>query len=183
VAFLAFNCHRLLEAYYGVVQMGGVLLPLNIRLSKDELACILNDAEARILFYDSDFHPLVEAMRPQLKTVDRFIPLDKPVQDSWSCAETYDDLLSAADPRNFREVEADENDVAEIFYTSGTTADPKGVMLTHRNLYLHALSSIISLGICDADDEALRPGSGAETHLKRACYLYLFRSDYGICAP
>ena len=151
VAFLAFNCHRLLEAYYGVVQAGAVLLPLNIRLSPAELALILNDSGARVLFYDSDFRPVVEALRPGLKKVERFICLDAPAADMWSSPRSYEELLEDAGSGPFENPEPDENDVAEIFYTSGTTGDPKGVMLTHRNLYLHALSSIIALGIRDTD--------------------------------
>ncbi len=151
VAFLAYNCHRLLEAYYGVVQTGAVLLPLNIRLSGDELSFILNDSESRVLFFDSDFGSLVNALRPQLNTVEHFIPLDKPVAYDWARAKSYDDLLADAGPGPFEELEPDEDQVAEIFYTSGTTAEPKGVMLTHRNLYLHALSSIIALGVRDTD--------------------------------
>lgn len=149
VAFLSGNCHRLLEAYYGVVQMGGVLLPLNVRLSADELAFILNDSEAWTLFYESDFHPVVEKMRSRLSKVQQFIPLDRAVDDGWSSRETYEDLLARAE--NFTPVAVHENDTAEIFYTSGTTADPRGVVLTHRNLYLHALSTIIALGIRDTD--------------------------------
>ncbi len=151
VAFLAYNCHRLLEAYYGVVQMGAVLLPLNIRLSKDELTFILNDSESSVLFYDSDFRSLVGGMQSQLKTVKYFIPLDAIVSEVWSFPKSYDILLEEAGSGEFGEIEPEEDEVAEIFYTSGTTADPKGVMLTHRNLYLHALTSIISLGIRDTD--------------------------------
>ena len=55
VAFLSLNCHRLLEAYYGVVEAGAVLLPLNIRLASHELAHILNDAEAKVLFLEQEF--------------------------------------------------------------------------------------------------------------------------------
>ena len=152
VAYLAFNCHRLLEAYYGVVQMGAVLLPLNLRLSGDELVFILNESESQVLFFDSDFLPLVSAMRPHLKSVKHFIPLDATVEGNGSThSAPYEHLLQDAGAGAFHPVAVDENDVAEIFYTSGTTAGPKGVMLTHRNLYLHALSSIIALGIHDTD--------------------------------
>src|SRR5246500_3019347 len=58
VAFLSTNCHRLLEAYYGVLEAGGVLLPLNIRLAPQELAYILNDSGARVLFFQSHFMEL-----------------------------------------------------------------------------------------------------------------------------
>src|SRR5450432_829391 len=63
VAFLSTNCHRLLEAYYGVLEAGAVLLPLNIRLSSDELAYILNDSGAKILFIEKSFLPVVESFR------------------------------------------------------------------------------------------------------------------------
>jgi fatty-acyl-CoA synthase len=63
VAFLSTNCHRLLEAYYGVLEAGAILLPLNIRLTASELAYILNDAGATILFLERQFLPLVEAFR------------------------------------------------------------------------------------------------------------------------
>src|SRR5215216_7869698 len=60
VAWLGYNSHELLEAYYGVVQMGAVLLPLNIRLTPVEIAFILNDSETVAVFYNSDFQPLVD---------------------------------------------------------------------------------------------------------------------------
>ena len=151
VAYMAFNCHRLLEAYYGVVQAGAVLLPLNLRLSKDELVFILKDSGSQVLFFDSDFSPLVVAIRPHLKNVKHFIPLDTVEVAGFNDCAPYERLLQEAGSGAVQPVELDENSVAEIFYTSGTTAGPKGVMLTHRNLYLHALSSIIALGIRDTD--------------------------------
>lgn len=151
VAYLAYNCHRLLEGYYGVVQMGGILMPLNIRLSKSDFTFILNDSGARVLFFDSDFRDIVSEIRSDLKSVENFIPLDQPTGDAWASAQTYDSLLETAGSRPFTAVEPDEDSVAEIFYTSGTTANPKGVMLTHRNLYLHALTAIIAVGTRDTD--------------------------------
>ena len=63
VAFLSMNCHRLLEAYFGVLEAGAVLLPLNIRLGPDELVYILNNAEAKMLFLEKDFFGLVDSFR------------------------------------------------------------------------------------------------------------------------
>src|ERR1035437_9241053 len=63
VAFLSTNCHRLLEAYYGVLEAGAVLLPLNIRLAPQELGFILNDAKVKVLFFESQFLKTVEALR------------------------------------------------------------------------------------------------------------------------
>jgi fatty-acyl-CoA synthase len=150
VAYLSFNCHRLLEAYYGVPQIGGILLPLNIRLSGEELAYILNDAAPRVLCFDPEFLPLVEALRSQVPSIEHYVILRGPAP-AWANPRTYDQLLTEAEAREFDYRELDENSVAELFYTSGTTAHPKGVMLTHRNLYLHALYT--ALGYRGADDE------------------------------
>ncbi len=152
VAYLSFNCHRLLEAYYAVPQLQAILLPLNIRLSGEELGYILNDAAPRLLFFDPEFIPLVEALRPAVKSIEHFIALrgEKP---AWAHAKTYDELLADAEPRELDYREIDENAVAELFYTSGTTAHPKGVMLTHRNLYLHAFYT--ALATQAADDQVI----------------------------
>ena len=148
VAYLSFNCHRLLEAYYGVPQLGAILLPLNIRLSCEELAYILKDSEPRILCFDPEFLPLVEALRAQGCVVDHFVAL-RGTRPDWAHSRTYDELIAEAEPHSFDYRSIDENSVAELFYTSGTTAHPKGVMLTHRNLYLHALSTAAGFRIAD----------------------------------
>lgn len=150
VAYLSFNCHRLLEAYYGVPQLEAILLPLNIRLSPEELGYILNDATPRLLFFDPELIPLAEALRPGLKSVEHLIAL-RGVKPAWAYPRTYDELLAEAAPRPVDYRSIDENGVAELFYTSGTTAHPKGVMLTHRNLYLHAFYTALAMQSSDAD--------------------------------
>jgi fatty-acyl-CoA synthase len=145
VAFLSPNCHRLLEAYYGVLEAGAVLLPLNIRLSASELGYILNDAGAAILFIEKQFLPLVEAFRKDLTSVKQFVLLEGAPEASWLFSQNYEDLLAVAKPHSADISSVDEKAVAELFYTSGTSANPKGVMLTHRNIYLLALQ--VSLGL------------------------------------
>ena len=139
VAFLSMNCHRLLEAYYGVLEAGAVLLPLNVRLASHELAYILNDSGAKVLFLEKEFLPLVDSFRKELSTVESFYLLDAAPEENWLSPRNYEDLLAAASPFQADIMEIDEDAVAELFYTSGTSANPKGVMLTHRNVYLHAL--------------------------------------------
>jgi len=150
VAYLSFNCHRLLEAYYGVPQIGAILLPLNIRLSPEELGYIIGDSSPRILFFDPEFIPLVEALRPKVKSVEHYITL-RGTRPAWAHGRFYDELVAGAEPREIDYRSIDENLVAELFYTSGTTAHPKGVMLTHRNLYLHAFHTAV--GLRGLDDE------------------------------
>ena len=140
VAFLSMNCHRLLEAYYGVPEAGAVVLPLNIRLSPHELAFIVKDSGAKILFLQKDFLPVVESFRGSVPGVEKFVLLDAAPAASWLHPQNYENLLAAATPCTSDITQVDENSLAELFYTSGTSADPKGVMLTHRNIYLHALS-------------------------------------------
>ena len=140
VAFLSLNCHRLLEAYYGVVEAGAVLLPLNFRLSADELAYILNDAAAKMLFLEEEFVDLVDSFRQRVPSLETFFLLDSAPRAPWLSNRNYEDALAAATPYRADVMNFDENALAELFYTSGTSAHPKGVMLSHRNIYLHALS-------------------------------------------
>jgi fatty-acyl-CoA synthase len=144
VAFLSLNCHRLLEAYYGVLEAGAVLLPLNIRLAPSELAHILNDSGAKVLFLQQEFVPLVASFRKSVTTIENFFVLDSAPQAPWLSPQNYEDMLASASPHRSDITQFDENSLAELFYTSGTSANPKGVMLTQRNIYLHALSVCIN---------------------------------------
>jgi len=144
VGFLSLNCHRLLEAYYGVPAAGAVLLPLNVRLAPAELAHILNDSGAKALFLQQEFIPVVESLRASVPAIRSFFVLDAIPALPWLSSQHYEDMLAAATPYRPDIMGFDENSLAELFYTSGTSADPKGVMLTHRNVYLHALSVCIT---------------------------------------
>lgn len=143
VAFLSLNCHRLLEAYFGVLEAGCVLLPLNIRLAAPELTYILNDARPTILFLEAEFVGLVDSFRQSLHSVRSFWQLSGEPQAEWLSDQSYEDTLAVAVPHREDLMKFDENAVAEIFYTSGTSASPKGVMLTHRNIYLHAMNMAV----------------------------------------
>ena len=147
IAFLSYNCHRLLEAYYGVVQIGAVLLPLNIRLKPSELTYILNDSGTKALFFDPDFAELAKDISAGAPTISRYIALSGEPPD-WAVSQNYDELIKGA-PSKEPNIDIDENAMAELFYTSGTTANPKGVMMSHRNLYLHALSVMAGIPLED----------------------------------
>lgn len=148
VSFITYNTHHLLEAYYGVLQAGAVLNPINIRLSPQEITYILNHAECRVLFFHRDFSPVIQAMREHLRTVGDFVMLE-PDGDLPDGVLDYEALLGGAVPMG-TEPEVDENSIAELFYTSGTTGRPKGVAMTHRTLHLHALYAAIGTRNTDA---------------------------------
>lgn len=151
VAFLGHNCHRLLEAYYGVVQIGAILLPLNVRLLPSDFAYILEDAGASVLFVDLEMRHLIEPIRDQLRSVQRFVLMSgEPSPTEWD-GEDYEGLMTSSSTDRPPHVEMDENDVCELFYTSGTTGRPKGVMLTHRNIFFNAVNFVIGLGLSDHD--------------------------------
>ena len=81
-----------------------------------------------------------------LRSVKHFVPLDFKPSQPWMATKNYEEMLAAATPYRADVMQIDENSVAELFYTSGTSANPKGVMLTHRNIYLHALNVAIAFG-------------------------------------
>jgi fatty-acyl-CoA synthase len=146
VSFITYNTHHLLEAYYGVLQAGAILNPINIRLHPQEIGYILGHAECRALFFHRDFAPLVEAIRPGLTTVRTAVAIEPDGAPPPGMLD-YEALLAGAAPV-LEDPPIDENSPAELFYTSGTTGRPKGVVLTHRSLYLHALHAIVALQ-CD----------------------------------
>ena len=145
VAYLSRNCHRLLEAYYGVVQTGAIFLPLNVRLTTRDFRYILNHSEARLLLLEKEFVPLISKVHSELPSLHQYLLLDGEPSHSWLHSLGYEQAIEMCRPEPFPETIQDEDLVAELFYTSGTTARPKGVMLTHRNLYLHALSVVFAL--------------------------------------
>ncbi|MDZ7679032.1 MAG: long-chain-fatty-acid--CoA ligase [Acidimicrobiales bacterium] len=136
VAWLCGNTSELLEAYFGVLLAGGTLLPLNIRMSAPELRFCLDDSGAVVLFR----HP--DQVDPHHRVPTVLI------------GDEYEALLARQSDELLDSPVTDESSVAELFYTSGSTGDPKGVLLTHRSLYLHAIHSALTNGI-GGDDVVL----------------------------
>lgn len=149
VAILDYNTHRYLETYFGMAQSGRVLLPLNTRLSVDEYVYILNDAEAEALIFHADYKQMIEKVRQGAKTVKHYIICDGTSEEEW-ISQTYEDFLGHASSDAVQYEPPDENDMLNLYYTSGTTGRPKGVILTHRNIYANALTTIISFKLEDS---------------------------------
>lgn len=129
VAYLSFNNHQLLEGYFGVLLAGAVVMPINVRLTASETAGIVQHAEPRVLLYESDFQPMVDALAAACPTLEYAVEI----------GQQYENLLARGRIQRPDPFSIDETAIAELFYTSGSTGTPKGVMLSHRTLYLHAL--------------------------------------------
>jgi len=149
VAYLAPNSVEMFEGFYGVYQVGGVMTPLNTRLTPEDYVFILNHSESRVLFVDEQLYPLIEGIRSRLKTVTTII-IHGATHTHEGCL-SYEDWLSTFHDEQFESEHLEETDFASLLYTSGTTGDPKGVLLSHRSNYLHALTTMHHLRVSDKD--------------------------------
>ncbi len=142
IGVLDWDSHRYLECYFAIPMMGAVLQTVNVRLPPAQVADTINRAEAEILLVHRNFLPLLDALRPALSQIRHVIVLmdgdeTTPVPDGE--AGEYEALLTAASPDHaFHDF--DENAIATIFFTTGTTGSPKAVSFTHRQIVLHALA-------------------------------------------
>lgn len=148
VAYLSFNNNQLLEGYYGPALMRAIFMPLNVRLTPAELTQILNHSGARVLFFENEFAPLVNAFREACPAIKHYVAIGEPIPQA---NLTYEDLLLKGRIERPDWTKFDENEIAELFYTSGSTGTPKGVTLSHRTLYLHALGILTNSFRDDAD--------------------------------
>ncbi|MFQ6026004.1 MAG: long-chain fatty acid--CoA ligase [Dehalococcoidia bacterium] len=140
VGTFAWNTYRHLEAYFAAPAMGAVTHTINIRLAADDLVYIINHAQDKVLLVDPDLVPIVEELAPRLESVEHFVIMtdDGNLSTTLPSVHSYEDLLSQASDR-FSPVEVDEYAPAGLCYTSATTGRPKGVMYSHRAIYLHSM--------------------------------------------
>jgi len=148
IAILDYNSCRYMELYFATARAQRVLLPLNTRISVDEYAFILSNAGAEALVFHTDFTPLVDKIRHKVDRVTHYYVAEGPADREWITG-TYEALTEGASPNPLPFVPDDENAMINLYYTSGTTGRPKGVMLTNRNVYMNALTSIISFKLDD----------------------------------
>jgi long-chain acyl-CoA synthetase len=129
VALLLGTTPEFVEALLGAWRLGAVVAPLNVMLTPDELGYVLADAEAKVLVTERRFLPAVLAVRDRLAELDHVVVARG---RSPRRTDSYEKLLARASARPARPVDA--SDLALLAYTAGTTANPKGAMLTHGNL-------------------------------------------------
>ncbi|MGN6781229.1 MAG: AMP-binding protein [Marmoricola sp.] len=133
VAMVSHNSARLFTSFFGVAGYGRVLVPINFRLSAEEVSYIVEHSGARVLYVDPELDELLAGVSCE----HRFV-----------LGADEDLFLEGVDPKPW---EPDENATATINYTSGTTARPKGVQITHRNIWTNAVTFALHAGVTDRD--------------------------------
>jgi len=151
VAILHPNCHVFLEAYYGMAQMGAVSVPINTRLSPGEIAFILRDSESRTLIVDPVFKDKIDAIRREIPNIEKILWTGKEEIRGGPIDYSYEAVLGQSLATEFPKTSLSDDDIAQIYYTSGTTGRPKGVMLSHKNVTAHALGTIAEIHLTDRD--------------------------------
>lgn len=173
IAVMDYDSHRFLECYFAVPMTGNVLHTINWRLSPAQILYTINHAEDAVLMIHSDFLPVIEKFSGQMPTVRHIIVAtdppaagdadNSPIHDrsthtppthtgapsASTTTPDYESLLDAA-AAEYDFPDFDENAVATIFYTTGTTGDPKGVSFTHRQLVLHTLNLAVTFGFVES---------------------------------
>ena len=143
VAFLCPNTPPMLEAHYAVPMIGAVLVSVNIRLSSNEVAYIINHSDAKAVFVDNEFAGIIQPILDQLEKVKFFVNICDKSNDQPLPGTEYESFLGTGSPDPVPVAVQNERDIATINYTSGTTGLPKGVMYHHRGAYLNALGEIL----------------------------------------
>src|SRR5437763_3692473 len=146
VAYLSPNTHPQLESFYAVPQIGAVLVPLNYRLTADDFVYLINHSGSRMVCADRDYLGAIDSIREQLPKVEHFVALNGH-DEGWL---DYEAMIEASST-GFARPEIHESDLLTINYTSGTTAHPKGVMITHRNAWMNSIGTLLHAPMTCAD--------------------------------
>jgi long-chain acyl-CoA synthetase len=137
ISVMALNSMEYVEVYYAGAKLGAVFVPLNYRAKREELAYMCNNSETSVLFVGCRYLDLADAIRGDLQTVKHFVCVDGTADGMAS----YEDMLAQHEPEEiFTDVE--DNDPTIVIYTSGTTALPKGVVLTYLGMSVYVTNTV-----------------------------------------
>jgi fatty-acyl-CoA synthase len=138
IAFLCPNIPPMLEGTFAVPAAGLVMVPINTRLSAEEVEYIVEHSGSKMVFVDAELEELLEGVEGvEIVRID----------DTGEEGDPYEDYLAEGSPEPVESVLEDEEEMISINYTSGTTGNPKGVMYSHRGAYLSALGNVIESGL------------------------------------
>ncbi|WP_273457112.1 long-chain-fatty-acid--CoA ligase [Nevskia ramosa] len=146
VALISPNTHTNLETYYSIPQFGGVIVPINYRLTADDFVYLINHSGSKIVCAHPDYFDAIDSIRTQLPNVEHYIAFEGS-HDGWLAYET---LVEQASP-DFHRTEVAETDLLSVNYTSGTTSRPKGVMITHRNAWMNSVGVLVHMHMTPSD--------------------------------
>lgn len=148
IAILLHNCSEFLEVTFAANQIGAIWLPLNFRLAGEEFHYILENAGAKALITEPEFFPVISSIRERLQDLKFYLLLGFPIPEGWV---SYDELIEHNRGARPSHAEVELDDLHRLMYTSGTTAHPKGVMITYGNLYWKNIGHLLTFGITEAD--------------------------------
>ncbi len=146
VGTIAPNTHQHLEQFYAVTQLGAVVVPMNYRLTAEDFVYLATHSGSKVLCVHPDYLDMVDSVRDRMNTIEHFVALEGG-KEGWL---DYESLISEADT-DFPQVEIAETDLIAINYTSGTTSNPKGVMITHRNAWSNAVGTLVHWNMTPRD--------------------------------
>jgi acyl-CoA synthetase (AMP-forming)/AMP-acid ligase II len=130
VALIFNNSNEFVESIYATFKIGGVAVPINARLNPREMYNLIDHSDSSTLIFDKSFLEQVESIRQKSQKVNRYIIVDDKPRSGFL---NYESILKHGSSSEPEGVKVEEPDEACIIYTAGTTGDPKGVLLTHRN--------------------------------------------------
>ena len=152
LAILHQNSHQFIEAYFAAAHLGAILVPLNIRLSPRELSFILEDSGAALLISSRRFGPQVMDLQETGSGLRHIIWTGPGETPATYASFDYEEILKAEPATLPPSPAVSDDDIAHLYYTSGTTGRPKGVILSHKNVCVHALAAIAELRLSDRDN-------------------------------
>jgi fatty-acyl-CoA synthase len=152
VGIIDYDSHRFLEGYFAIPMIGAILHTINFRHSEEEIVHAINHAEDKIIFCNKDFIPLLDKLQDRIQGVKKIVILsddENEIITSFKLEGEYENMLTQQkDEYEFPDF--DENSVATIFFTTGTTGLPKAVHFSHRQLILHTMALTTTLAGIDA---------------------------------
>ena len=158
IATFGWNTYRHLELYFAIPCIGAILHTLNLRLFADQLVYIINNAEDSIIFVDGDLVPILESIADRLPTVKQYVIMGDAPNASGKLKPAVDyETFIAGQPESYEWPKLEENTAAAMCYTSGTTGNPKGVIYSHRSIFLHSMGVGLADGAAISEHDVVLP--------------------------